>query len=364
MADHKLYVGIIKQFLFKSHEMTLPDHRFLLLKQWLMPQFLNDISISLISGDASFRRYFRISHQKKTYIAVDSPPDLVAIAPFLQMVEKYTAFGLAVPQVFASCEQQGFMLQEDLGNTQLGLCLTSSNAMTWYKRALLLLPSVIHMQADKENHLPFFDAKFVQKELHIFIEWLIKVHLRLNLDQSTLKMLDSVFQLLTDNALQQPTGGMHRDFHSRNLMVHNEQLYVIDFQDTVIGPVTYDAVSLIRDCYIRWPQQMVNELMQFHFNLLLQHEILASDTQFITYKRWFDLMGLQRHLKAAGIFARLYYRDNKSGYLKDIPLTLEYIADVSSEYEELSALSQWIKQIVIPSIKTIKIKEMNTKDSK
>jgi aminoglycoside/choline kinase family phosphotransferase len=331
----------------------LSDPRFLQLNAWLNLYFSANMSPELISGDASFRRYFRVNVDAVSYIVVDSPPKLVPITPFIQIAESYSIFEIPVPKVIASDVEQGFMLLSDLGDVQLLSVLNLSNLKHYYQQALLLLNDVAKVTATEVAPLPIYDDEFVLRELNIFTQWLAVHHLGLTLEEVNAQT-DKVFQILTENVRQQPQVGMHRDYHSRNIMLQEEELKVIDFQDAVIGPVTYDAVSLLRDCYIRWPEEAVNELMLIHYNQAIEAQLLPADVSFMQYQRWFDLMGLQRHIKAAGIFARLNYRDGKPAYMADIPLTLEYIRDIAGRYPELSAFSQWIGSVVIPAVKAKK----------
>ncbi|MCH1929782.1 phosphotransferase [Shewanella sp. A25] len=347
--------AIIKQFFFKSHEMTLSDPRFLSLNQWLNRYFSCDVTPVLISGDASFRRYFRVHVEGSHFIVADSPPQLVPISPFIALADAYARAGLTVPEVIAFDTEQGFMLLSDLGDVQLLSVLNQQNVADYYRSALALLPQVATVveSVDPETKqvlpLPTYDDAFVRRELHIFVEWLLGTHLKLTLTANDQALIDSSFNTLVANALEQPKVGMHRDYHSRNLMLKEDALCVIDFQDAVIGPVTYDAVSLLRDCYIRWPQNMVNELMTEHYQQCLERNLIPQGTRLEQFQRWFDLMGLQRHIKAAGIFARLNYRDNKPAYMKDIPLTLSYIVDIAKAYPELSAFALWMESKVVPA---------------
>lgn len=335
--------------------MTLSDPRFISLNQWLNRYFSYDVTPILISGDASFRRYFRVIAQDTNYIVADSPPAQVPIAPFIALASAYAAAGLTVPKVIAADAEQGFMLLSDLGDTQLLSVLTDDNVADYYRRALALLPQVAIVVESQDpvsgitQPLPVYDETFVRRELGIFTEWLIARHLQLELTDEERRLLDESFDLLVNNALSQPKVGMHRDFHSRNLMLKDGGLCVIDFQDAVLGPVTYDAVSLLRDCYVRWPQTMVLELMQQHYQQMLESGHIPEGTSFSQYQRWFDLMGLQRHLKAAGIFARLHYRDNKPAYMADIPLTLSYIIDIARVYPELAPFAAWVESRLIPA---------------
>ena len=331
--------------------MSLSDPRFVSLCSWLNQYFKDEVTPELICGDASFRRYFTVNYNNARFIVADSPIDLVPISPFISVANAYKKAGIRVPTVLHACYEQGFTLQTDEGNTQLLSVLKNENVVNYYQDALTILPTIASVTVTESGPLPTYDDSFVLRELQIFIDWLLNKHLNLPLDQQNTEMLQSVFTLLIDSACEQPKVGMHRDYHSRNLLLNSaHQLAVIDFQDAVIGPVTYDAVSLLRDCYIRWPDESIEQLMQFHYQLMLSHQLINSDVTLTTYKKWFDFMGIQRHIKAAGIFARLYYRDGKNGYMKDIPLTLEYIIDIAGRYDELVPFSEWVKKVVLPQV--------------
>ncbi|QSX30694.1 phosphotransferase [Shewanella cyperi] len=342
--------AIIKQFFAQSHEMTPSDPRFVSLQEWLGKQFAAAPSLQIISGDASFRRYFRATRGDQSFIVMDSPPQLIPLGPFQLVAKAYGEAGIPVPKILAAEPNQGFMLLEDLGDDLLLSHLTETSVLDWYGQALELLPAIASVKATDAGPLPEYDAEFVQRELAIFVDWLLEVHLQLPLDSDERAMLAQAFEFLAENALEQPRHGMHRDFHSRNLMLVQGKLAVLDFQDAVQGPITYDAVSLLRDCYVRWPEHLVEEGMLTHFELCHRHGLIPMDTDFNRYRRWFDLMGIQRHLKAAGIFARLNHRDNKPGYLKDIPLTLGYIRDVAVRYRELGPLARFINERVWPKV--------------
>ncbi|QIR13750.1 aminoglycoside phosphotransferase family protein [Shewanella aestuarii] len=342
--------------------MSQSDLRFSKLSTWLAQFFNQPVTLDLLCGDASFRRYFRLTHNGKRYIVADSPIELVPIAPFIAVADAYQKAGVLVPEVIHFCAENGFILQTDVGDKQLLSQLTPSNVTAYYQQALMqLIPlSQVVETTDRQvtppltKSLPIFDAEFVMRELTIFTEWLIGALLHYQISSAEQAMLNRSFKLLIDNVEQQPKVGMHRDFHSRNLMINHDQdcerLAIIDFQDAVVGPISYDAVSLLRDCYVRWPDELVQPLIRYHFELLKQHQLLNNNIAFSTYQQWFDLMGLQRHIKAAGIFARLKLRDGKTGYMKDIPLTLEYIIDIAAMYPQLTELSQWVKNIVFPKV--------------
>lgn len=328
----------------------MSDSRFLSLNHWLSQTFGESLSPVLISGDASFRRYFRASFQGVDMVIMDTPVALIPIEPFVAVREAYANAGLPVPAIIAKDDEQGFMALEDFGDVQLLALLNSQSVRHWYPKALALLPAIASVTQTQLGSLPDYDEAFVRRELGIFTEWLLGTHLQLTLTAEEDAILAAAFDMLTDNALAQPKVGMHRDFHSRNLMVVNNELKLLDFQDAVLGPVTYDAVSLLRDCYIRWSEDLVDDILVEFFVLAHEHGLVPPDTDMVVFRRWFELMGLQRHIKAAGIFARLNHRDGKAGYLKDIPLTMHYIRDVAVRYKELGDFAQFIMGRVMPAL--------------
>lgn len=329
--------------------MSLTISRDEAINAWVRAQLGESYRVELISGDASFRRYFRVNNQERQYVLMDTPVQLIPVEPFVAIASAYQAASIKVPSIVSLDPKQGFMLLEDLGDVQLLSLLSTANVEKHYQAALAILPKVATVTTCDGHTLPDYDDSFVERELGIFTEWLVSHHLGLALNANDTQMLQKAFQLLAENIEQQPKVGMHRDFHSRNLMCFNHDYYVIDFQDAVLGPITYDSVSLLRDCYVRWPQEVVEGLAKYHYQLCLAHNLLSSSVSFPQYMRWFDLTGLQRHIKAAGIFARLNYRDNKPGYMADIPLTLSYIADISARYPELHDFHHWISEILTPA---------------
>ncbi|WP_367180803.1 aminoglycoside phosphotransferase family protein [uncultured Shewanella sp.] len=326
----------------------MSDPRFIQLTTWLSDHFSLDLSPILISGDASVRRYFRVLINDVSYIVVDSPPKQVVLQQFIDIANAYAQVGINVPEVIAKDTQNGFMLLTDLGDTSLFSMLNIENVEDYYKTALALLSDITKVKKTNEGDLPLYDRAFVQRELDIFTDWLLTCHLSITLSHEQCGMLSKTFEHLVHNALEQPLVGMHRDYHCRNIMLKNDELHIIDFQDAVIGPITYDVVSLLRDCYIRWPDKLVDHLMGEHYEAIKQRGEIASHITLAQYRRWFDLMGLQRHIKAVGIFARLHHRDRKSAYLADIPLTLSYIRDVALSYPELAAFGSWVELVLIP----------------
>lgn len=300
-----------------------------LLLEWLKTQLPHDaFSLHPLKGDASFRQYFRLTTPDKTYIAVNSPPATENNEAFVKVSNAYSALGLHVPKVIAQDFQQGFLLLTDLGDDVLFQKLDPSNADLYYKKSLGELGKIQTCSLD----LPPFDANFMNIELKNFEHWLLDKHLNLKLSPVIKKTIQKSFDVLLHSATEQPQCSIHRDYHSRNLMVlPNENIGILDFQDAMHGPVTYDLVSLIRDCYIDWPQeQVVSWALFFHQEFLKSS--LPSEEQFL---RYLDLMGIQRHLKASFIFARKRHRDSVDHYLKDIPRTLNYVVAVSENHSDL-----------------------------
>lgn len=311
-----------------------------LIRQWIHSQLdWPTLDLAPASSDASFRRYFRISHGGDSLILMDAPPQQEDCRPFIQVSDLFLRLGLHVPEVLASDLQQGFLLLSDLGSRSYLDALNDASVDRLYgdaMGALLAIQSCVTPDAG----LPEYDRSLLLTEMALFRDWLLEKHLGIKLDVAQVSALENGFNQLVGSALQQPQVCVHRDFHSRNLMVcesHNPG--ILDFQDAVIGPVTYDLVSLLRDCYISWPRERVEAWVAGYYELALQSGILrreqGSEADFL---RWFDWMGVQRHLKAAGIFARLNHRDGKPGYMEDIPRTLGYVTEVCSRYPELESV--------------------------
>jgi len=322
------------------------------LEQWMRRVWLQpDARIQLISGDASFRRYFRCQLEQQTVIAVDAPADKEDNPRFIAVLDAYRAAGVPVPQLYFSDLEQGFMALSDFGDQQLLGVLEASNVSHYYDNALQILPQIAAVTATEQGNLPNFDASHIASENSLFTDWLLGEHLQMALTAAEQQVIADAFALLTDNALQQPQVGVHRDYHSRNLMLlADRQLGVIDFQDAVLGPITYDVASLLRDCYIVWPEPVVDGCLQRWAELAKQVGQLPADCSWQQLKQWFDLTGVQRHVKASGIFARLNHRDGKAGYLNDIPRTLQYIVDVAGRYPALSGFAELVARRVLPAL--------------
>ncbi len=318
------------------------------LNQWLSEIIgSEDYQLQSASGDASFRRYFRLTHNDETCIVMDAPPAQEGCSPFIDVAERLLAVNINVPRILEKDLKQGFLLLSDLGDEQYLDHLTEESADKLYQDAMQAL-FCMQQQTDT-NGLPPYDEKLLLQEMELFRNWLLKKHIGLDLSKEIQTMLDEVFKLLLDEALAQPKVFVHRDYHSRNLMINGSGFDsgnpgVLDFQDAVCGPFTYDLVSLLKDCYIKWPGQQIRGWAHNFFEQIAENHPDIDEEKFM---QWFDLMGVQRHLKASGIFARLCHRDGKSGYLADIPRTLSYIVDLNGEYPELQGLIELIQGISI-----------------
>lgn len=320
----------------------MADSRLNAFTEWVQSQLsLPLFDITPLAGDASFRRYFRIRTEKNSWIAVDTPIALEDPRPFITISKLFTTLNVKVPHIFASDIQEGFLLLEDFGDKIYLNELQPQNAEELYINTFTPLLQIQSCPVETKNSLPSFNAAFIHKELSFFEEWFLIQHLQLELSP---KVLSSAFDYLIQSAETQPQVCVHRDYHSRNLMrLDNDVVGVLDFQDAVWGPITYDLVSLLRDCYIAWPTQQVEKWACIFYHQAKERGLLKSESleQFI---EWFDLMGIQRHLKALFIFARKFHRDGVPHYLNDIPRTFHYILEVSQRYSKLKDFHQALQK--------------------
>lgn len=327
----------------------MPNTRLDTLRHWLegLPaRWELDLS-SLVpaSSDASFRRYFRLHSQNPQYptlIVMDAPPESEPIEPFITIAQLLQKAGLHVPQVLEINTSDGFLLLSDLGVTTYLTALNDSNADGLYGDAI---DALVAMQlASRPDVLPTYSEALLRRELDLLPEWYLKKHLQFELTADEEKYMRNAFDFILKNNLAQPQVYIHRDFHSRNLML-TEMLNpgVLDFQDAVYGPITYDAASLWRDAYIEWPEERVIDWL-IHYWELGRKKGLPMHADFGEFYRDFEWMGLQRHIKVLGIFARLYHRDGKDAYLKDIPLVLKYALATANRYIELKPLARILER--------------------
>jgi aminoglycoside/choline kinase family phosphotransferase len=305
-----------------------------LIKEFLDTTEYKDYEIKVASADASFRRYFRIKKGKKTFIVMDSSLEIHSLKPFVDITARLLDAGVDAPKIYLKDLQKGFLVLEDFTDTNLLSVLNKINFKNYYKTAI---DEILKMQKADTSGLPLYDEKFLKKEMSLMPEWFLDKYIEdKNYDKA---MIDETLNTIAKEVLSQPQGYfVHRDFHSRNIMVKGvDSLGVIDYQDAMSGGITYDLVSLLRDLYIRFEPCEIEELVEYVSDKL--------DIDFKEFMRWFDFTGLQRHIKVLGIFSRLYLRDNKDGYLKDLPLTMQYILEISSKYDQTKKLYNYLKTI-------------------
>ena len=298
-----------------------------------------------VSGDAGFRSYYRLNSQP-TVIAVDAPPEHEDVPGFVEKALFLDRAGIHVPHIHAVDFQAGYMLLEDLGDQLLLGSLNENSVASHYDSAESVLLALQQLPPDTAFD-DYSRAKLLQ-EMSLFPEWFVMQLLGLEMSPGQQEVITSAFELLASNALEQPQVLVHRDFHARNLMLQpDSSLGVIDFQDAVVGPITYDLVSLLRDCYIRWPREMVEQRVAAFYQRSVAQGSLPEVGE-ARFMRWFNLMGLQRHLKVLGIFARLWLRDGKPGYLSDLPLVMRYVLEQTAIFPELSQLHSWLLESIVP----------------
>jgi len=332
-----------------TEDQSIKDERFQVLQAWAEGIFSSrQLDIQSASADASFRRYFRVTHDSKSYIIMDAPPEKEDSEPFVRISGYLADINLNVPRVIESDVEKGFYLLTDLGHRVYLEHLTEDSVDLFYMDAMFAL-SVMHQAGDQyKDTLPAYDRALLHTEMHLFSDWYLGRHNQIKLKDEQLAILESTYALLSASALEQPNVFVHRDYHSRNLMLlDTDNPGILDFQDAVWGPVTYDLVSLLRDCYITWPRPRVESWVKQYYARLSATSLLEGVTE-AQFLRWFDLMGIQRHLKASGIFARLNYRDGKPGYLNDIPRTMNYVFSVASDYKELRPFLNLLDEFGIP----------------
>ena len=296
------------------------------------------------SSDASFRRYFRVDGADgATYIVMDAPPPQEDVRPFIKIADLFGKTGVAVPAVLAKDEEQGFLLLSDLGSTTYLSLLKPDTASPLYLDAI---DALIQLQSHSQpGILPAYDRELLHRELMLFPDWYINKHLGVTLSEKQTADLNKVFEVLLANNLAQAPVYVHRDYHSRNLMVlEQNNPGILDFQDAVYGPITYDLVSLLRDAYVQWDEEQVLDWVIRYWERA-KRAGLPINPDIDAFYRDFEFMGLQRHLKVLGIFARLFHRDGKDAYLKDMPLVMEYTRKTAHRYLELIPLLRLLDEI-------------------
>jgi aminoglycoside/choline kinase family phosphotransferase len=323
------------------------DSRFSQLNNWLAGLPALSLKLDTIrpaSADASFRRYFRLDTiDGGSLIAVDAPPERENVPAYIQVAQLFDNAGVTVPRILAQDVEQGFLVVSDLGNTTY---LNQLNPDSAYKLYIDALDALVMIQVhSRPDVLPEYDREFLLRELNIFSEWYVGKHLGVTLTEAQNKSLQAVFDALLANILAQPQVWVHRDFHSRNLMVLPKgNPGILDFQDARYGPIAYDVVSLLRDAYIQWDEEVVLDLAIRYWERAKRAGLpVAPDID--SFYRDFEFTGLQRHLKILGIFARLYHRDGKDAYLADLPLVMSYVRNAAGRYKALKPLIVLLDQL-------------------
>jgi N-acetylmuramate 1-kinase len=325
----------------------MPDmQRLQQLETWLSSQFPDKTyTLAPASADASFRRYFRATYPERTLIVMDAPPKLEDCRPFLHIAKLFEAAGTHVPHIYAQDLELGFLLLSDLGNTTYLQALTGiapSNATELYGAAC---DALIKIQlATRSDELPPYDKALLLREMRLFPEWYIAKHCNVTLSDKQQKKLEEVFARIVENNLAQPRVYVHRDYHSRNLMVSEPNPGILDFQDAVYGPITYDLASLFKDAYIHWEEAKIIDWLIRYWEKARKAGLPVNE-DFSSFYRDYEWMGVQRHLKVLGIFARLSHRDGKDGYLKDLPLVMAYLRAACVRYIDLKPLLNLLDEL-------------------
>lgn len=320
------------------------------LNEWLSQHFQGaTIDMTGLVGDASFRRYSRVQVEGKSWMLMDAAPPQEDCRPFVAIADWLLAEGVRVPKIIAQDLDQGFLLLEDFGDTLLSTVLSTDSADQYYSQALNQLIHLQRISVPSVQALPHYHKDKLIDEMHLFDQWFLPRFLQMALSSTEQQLLQQTYAYLAEQALAQPQVLVHRDYHSRNLMLLADEtvLGVIDFQDAVVGPISYDVVSLLRDAYVQWPEAQVQHWIKTYWQRA-QINGLMVDISLAQFSGWFDAMAAQRHLKVLGIFVRLSQRDGKHGYLKDLPLVLRYLVLECRNHPELSAFANWLSDRVIP----------------
>ena len=328
------------------------DARLALIHDWLSRELhLPQVRIEVASSDASFRRYFRVFGGGGTYIVMDAPPEKEDVRPYLKVSRLLEALGAHVPHVHQADVDRGLLLLEDLGTIPyLQRLERGGDSEQLYADALAALANIQLEGGAACAELPPYGRGELAREMALMPEWFLGRHLALTLSAAETELLAGAFEFLTVEALAQPRVFVHRDYHARNLMVVGERNPgIIDFQDALCGPVGYDLVSLLKDCYIAWPRARVESWVRA-FRARLLERGGPGGTSEAEFLRWFDLIGVQRHIKVLGIFCRLWYRDGKPGYLPDLPRTLDYVRAVCAEHAPLAELAAFLERRVVSEL--------------
>lgn len=305
---------------------------------WLQTTPYKNFSIDEASADASFRKYYRLTHADKTFLLMDSSLELDSLKPFIKVTQKLHAVNVKAPQILLQNLEAGFLIIEDFGSKHYLDILNWDNFEDLYKKAI---DEIIKMQEADASDLPVYDKDFLIEEMNLMQEWYMEKLLPVMLNAGQKEIVKTTIDAIADVVLSQPQNlFVHRDFHSRNIMLNShDEIGVIDYQDAMNGAITYDLCSLLEDSYIEFDREDMQKLVLYF------RDKKGLDVNDATFIKWFDFMSMQRHIKVLGIFARLFKRDGKKDYIKDIPLTLKYLFDTAKLYEETKPLNQMFKEI-------------------
>lgn len=304
---------------------------------WLASTPYKDFSLEVASADASFRQYYRLSQDEKSFIMMDSSLEKNSLMPFLDVTQKLLDAGVNAPKIYAQNLEEGFLILEDFGNIHYLNLLNESNFKELYNKAI---DTIVLIQNATTKDLPLYDKAFLHFEMDLMRTWYLEKKLEFTLDKEQEEILTEALDAISEVVLSQPQGFfVHRDYHSRNIMMKRDNtLGIIDYQDAMSGAITYDLISLLKDCYIAFSRDAILTLA------LSFRDKKALDVNDTTFIKWFDFMGMQRHIKVLGVFSRLHIRDGKEGYLKDIPLTLSYTIEAAKRYPETQALATLLEE--------------------
>jgi aminoglycoside/choline kinase family phosphotransferase len=311
------------------------------IKVWLAQTEYKDFRVEVASADASFRRYFRLRGDEGSYILMDASLEKESLAPFIDITGRLLSVDVRAPRILLQDLDEGFLIIDDFGSTNYLDLLDEQNFKTLYTQAM---EEILKMQQGNTAGLPLYDKAFLHVEMDLMKTWFLERYVKMPLSAEDEETIEKALNAISEIVLSQPQGVfVHRDYHSRNIMLTpEEEVGVIDYQDAMNGAITYDLVSLLKDLYIEYPPDEVEALA------LAFRDMLGLEADDATFMKWFDFMGLQRHIKVLGIFARLYLRDGKDGYLKDLPLTLKYTIEAAQKYEETQELAKLLKRVVLP----------------
>ena len=313
------------------------------LTTWLSDKGYDGSSLSILSADASFRQYYRVNKNNISYAVMDCPPEDESLDTFLKITDKLQQAKLNVPEIFDCDLAKGFLVITDFGDDLYSKKLNDETVYCLYTDAL---EAIVKMQTKVDcTGLNDFDS-FYEDENNLFLDWFLKKHLKIELDSTSSTQINTEFNKINNILKSIPKTFVHRDYHSRNLLITDlNNPGIIDYQDAVMGPITYDLVSLLKDCYVTWNDGLVEDMLESFFTRMKSNTI----NNISDFRYWFEITGLQRHIKAIGIFSRLNYRDGKSGYLQDIPRTYAYMDKVLNKYKELSMLNEIFSNLEIGS---------------